>query len=196
MGLDKRISPAFFKCGAGYGGSCFPKDTKAIVNIAKKYNEELSIIKAAILANEKQKNRMIQKIESEMNNVKEKIIGVLGLSFKPETDDVRDAPSLTIIKGLLDKGAKIKVYCPKGMREGKERLKEFENRIEYCKDEIEATTDIDAMVLVTEWKKFKDMDLNALKKRMQGNFLFDLRNLYLKNSKVREIFKYIPVGQK
>ena len=116
MGQDGRISPKFLHAGPGYGGSCFPKDTKAIVDIAKKYGEEFKVIDAAIQANEKQKQKMVEKIISNMGSVENKVITVLGLSFKPETDDMRDAPSIDIIRGLVKNGAKIKAYCPEGIK--------------------------------------------------------------------------------
>ena len=196
MGMDGRISPKFLHCGPGYGGSCFPKDTRAIVEIGKEYNEDMSVVSAAISANEKQKKKMIDKIIREMNGVKEKTICMLGLSFKPDTDDVRDAPSLDIIKGLIENGAKIKAYCPKGIEETKWRLEKYKDKIQYCKDEDEASEKADAVVLVTEWNQFRGINLEELKERMNGEFYFDLRNVHTKNCKVRSLFKYYPVGQR
>ena len=196
MGIDGRISPKFLHCGPGYGGSCFPKDTRAIVEIGKEYNEDMSVVSAAISANEKQKKKMIDKIIREMNGVEEKTICMLGLSFKPDTDDVRDAPSLDIIKGLIENGAKIKAYCPKGIEETKWRLEKYKDKIQYCKDEDEASEKADAVVLVTEWNQFRGINLEELKERMNGEFYFDLRNVHTKNCKVRSLFKYYPVGQR
>ncbi len=196
MGMDGRISPKFLHCGPGYGGSCFPKDTRAIVEIGKDYNEEMSVVAAAISANEKQKKKMIDKIVREMDGVKDKTICILGLSFKPDTDDVRDAPSLDIIKGLIENGANIKAYCPKGIEETKWRLEEYKDKIQYCKDEDEASEKTDAVVLVTEWNQFRGINLEELKERMKGEFYFDLRNVHTKNCKVRSLFKYYPVGQR
>lgn len=195
MGMDGRISPKFLHCGPGYGGSCFPKDTRAIVEIGKEYSEDMSVVSAAISANEKQKKKMIDKIIKEMNGVEDKTICILGLSFKPDTDDVRDAPSLDIIKGLIKNGAKIKAYCPKGIEETKWRLEKYKNKIQYCKDEDEASEKADAVVLVTEWNQFRGINLEELKGRMKGEFYFDLRNVHTKNCKVRSLFKYYPVGQ-
>lgn len=196
MGMDGRISPKFLHCGPGYGGSCFPKDTRAMVEIGKDYNEEMSVVAAAISANEKQKKKMIDKIVREMDGVKDKTICILGLSFKPDTDDVRDAPSLDIIKGLIENGANIKAYCPKGIEETKWRLEEYKDKIQYCKDEDEASEKTDAVVLVTEWNQFRGINLEELKERMKGEFYFDLRNVHTKNCKVRSLFKYYPVGQR
>ncbi|WP_297598276.1 UDP-glucose/GDP-mannose dehydrogenase family protein [uncultured Cetobacterium sp.] len=195
MGMDGRISPKFLHCGPGYGGSCFPKDTKAIVEIGKKYGENMSVISAAISANEKQKQKMIEKILKEMETVSEKIIGILGLTFKPETDDMRDAPSIDIIRGLIKNGVKIKAYCPKGIEEARWRLKDLKGNIEFCESEIKCSEGVDGIVLMTEWNQFRGMDLEGLKKRMRNNFYFDLRNIHSKDDNVRALFKYFPVGQ-
>ena len=195
MGKDGRISPKFLHCGPGYGGSCFPKDTKAIVDIAKKYGEEMYVIKAAIDANEKQKGKMVEKIIDKMEGVEGKHIAILGLSFKPDTDDMRDAPSLDIIRGLVEAGAKIQAYCPEGMKEARWRLEDCENSITYCADEYSVVNEADAVVLMTEWNQFRGMNLDKVKARMKGNFYFDLRNVYTRNTHIREEFKYFPIGQ-
>ena len=195
MGQDGRISPKFLHAGPGYGGSCFPKDTKAIVDIAKKYGEEFKVIDAAIQANEKQKQKMVEKIVSNMGSVENKIITVLGLSFKPETDDMRDAPSIDIIRGLVKNGAKIKAYCPEGIKEAKWRLKDIEESIEYCDNEYIAVKDADATVIITEWNQFRGISLSKVKDLMKGNYLFDLRNIYSKSSEVKKIFNYYGVGK-
>ena len=195
MGQDGRISPKFLHAGPGYGGSCFPKDTKAIVDIAKKYGEEFKVIDAAIQANEKQKQKMVEKIISNMGSVENKIITVLGLSFKPETDDMRDAPSIDIIRGLVKNGARIKAYCPEGIKEAKWRLKDIEESIEYCDNEYIAVKDADATVIITEWNQFRGISLSKVKDLMKGNYLFDLRNIYSKSSEVKKIFNYYGVGK-
>ena len=195
MGKDGRISPKFLHCGPGYGGSCFPKDTKAIVDIAKKYGEDMYVIKAAIDANEKQKRKMVEKIIDKMEGVEGKHIAILGLSFKPDTDDMRDAPSLDIIRGLVEAGAKIQAYCPEGMKEARWRLEDCENSITYCADEYSVVNEADAVVLMTEWNQFRGMNLDKVKARMKGNFYFDLRNVYTRNTHIREEFEYFPIGQ-
>ena len=195
MGKDGRISPKFLHCGPGYGGSCFPKDTKAIVDIAKKYGEDMYVIKAAIDANEKQKRKMVEKIIDKMEGVEGKHIAILGLSFKPDTDDMRDAPSLDIIRGLVEAGAKIQAYCPEGMKEARWRLEDYENSITYCADEYSVVNEADAVVLMTEWNQFRGMNLDKVRARMKGNFYFDLRNVYTRNTHIREEFKYFPIGQ-
>lgn len=195
MGQDGRISPKFLHAGPGYGGSCFPKDTKAIVDIAKKYGEEFKVIDAAIQANEKQKQKMVEKIVSNMGSVENKIITVLGLSFKPETDDMRDAPSIDIIRGLVKNGAKIKAYCPEGIKEAKWRLKDIEENIEYCDNEYIAVKDADATVIITEWNQFRGLNLSKVKDLMNDNYLFDLRNIYSKNLEAKKMFNYYGVGK-
>ena len=189
MGMDGRISPKFLHCGPGYGGSCFPKDTRAIVDVGKKYGEEMLVIKAAIEANQKQKKRVIEKIISKMNGVSGKIIGILGLSFKPDTDDMREAPSIDIIRGLVKSGAKIHAYCPEGIKEARWRLADIEKNIIYCADEYSIANDADGIVLITEWNQFRGMNLKNVRERMKDNFYFDLRNVYVKDSNVRKIFK-------
>lgn len=196
MGMDGRISPKFLHCGPGYGGSCFPKDTKAIVDIAKKHGEELKIIQAAIDANEKQKQKMVDKILKNMESLDGKTIAVLGLSFKPETDDMRDAPSLDIIKGIIKNKATVKAYCPQGMEEARWRLEDVEEHITYCADEYSTVNEADALILITEWNQFRGMNLKKIKNRMNGVHFFDLRNVFAKNTEVRELFKYFPIGQK
>lgn len=195
MGMDGRISPKFLHCGPGYGGSCFPKDTRAIVDVGKKYGEEMLVIKAAIEANQKQKKRVIEKIISKMNGVSGKIIGILGLSFKPDTDDMREAPSIDIIRGLVKSGAKIHAYCPEGIKEARWRLADIEKNIIYCADEYSVANDVDGIVLLTEWNQFRGMNLDNIKDRMKDNFYFDMRNVYAKDKRVRELFKYYPIGQ-
>lgn len=195
MGKDGRISPKFLHCGPGYGGSCFPKDTKAIVDIAKKHGEDMYVIKAAIDANEKQKRKMVEKIIDKMEGVEGKHIAILGLSFKPDTDDMREAPSLDIIRGLVEAGAKIQAYCPEGMKEARWRLEDCENSITYCADEYSVVNEADAVVLMTEWNQFRGMNLDKVRARMKGDFYFDLRNVYTRNTHIREEFKYFPIGQ-
>lgn len=194
MGMDGRISPKFLHCGPGYGGSCFPKDTKAIVEIAKEHGEEMFVVSAAIQANEKQKVKMVEKIKENMGSLEGKIIGVLGLSFKPDTDDMREAPSITILEHLVAEGAKIQTYCPEGMKEAIWRLEKYEENIIYCADEYSVANGADAIVLMTEWNQFRGMNLERLRKRMRDNFYFDLRNINAKSPKIRSLFKYIPTG--
>ncbi len=195
MGMDGRISPKFLHPGPGYGGSCFPKDTLAIADIARKEGEEMMVIEAAIRANEKQKIKMIEKIETHMGGVEGKVIAVLGLSFKPDTDDMRDAPSIMILEGLAARKGQLKAYCPQGIEEAKWRLKGIDSQVTYCHDEYDASKGADALVIMTEWNQFRGLDLPRLASLMRGDFLFDLRNIYAKDGEVRRIFQYCPVGR-
>ncbi len=197
MGMDGRISPKFLHAGPGYGGSCFPKDTKAIADIARKHGEELKVVEAAITANEKQKQKMVEKIVHAMGTdgyLQGKVIAVLGLSFKPDTDDMRDAPSIDIINGLVEKGAVIQAYCPQGMEEAKWRLENIKDFIKYFGCEYEATQGADAVVIMTEWHQFRGMNLSKIKENMRGSYLFDLRNIFLKNQNDVAEFDYYGVG--
>lgn len=195
MGMDGRISPKFLHCGPGYGGSCFPKDTKALINIGQQFNEEMMVVSAAVMANEKQKSRMVDKILDTMGgNLSGKTVGILGLSFKPDTDDMRDAPAIDIIEGLVRHGAKIKAYCPKGMEESKWRLSDLQANILYCNDEYDTAIEADAMVLITEWNQFRGLDLELLKNKMKDKYFFDLRNVFSKSNEIKHIFNYYHVG--
>ncbi|MGI6393302.1 MAG: UDP-glucose dehydrogenase family protein [bacterium] len=196
MGMDGRISPKFLHAGCGYGGSCFPKDTKAIVSTAEKEGVELKVIKAAIVANESHKIKMVEKIVSTMGSVKGKTIAVLGLTFKPETDDMREAPSLTIVPELIKNGAKIRTYCPQGFKEAAWRFADFSSHIEYCTDSYDAVKGSDGIVILTEWNQFRGLNLKKIKSLMNGDYFFDLRNIYAKESAVRSIFKYSGIGLK
>ncbi len=194
MGMDGRISNKFLHAGPGYGGSCFPKDTRAITRIADENGVELKVIKAAIESNERQKHYMVEKIENTLGELKGKKIGILGLSFKPETDDMREAPSLTIVPKLINKGASIAAFDPESMEEAVWRLKDYEKDIVYCANEYEVMKGADALVLITEWNQFRRLDLAKVKELMEGNYFFDLRNIYIKEE-VEEIgLEYIGVG--
>ncbi|MBP9742287.1 MAG: UDP-glucose/GDP-mannose dehydrogenase family protein [Burkholderiales bacterium] len=195
MGLDPRIAPDFLQCGPGYGGSCFPKDTKAIVNIAEHYGESLKIIEAAIIANDIQKQRMVEKIIKNMGNLSNKTITILGLSFKPDTDDMRDAPALYIIPELIKQGANIHTYCPEGMSESKWRLKDYDSKITYYNDEYQACNGADAVVILTQWNRFSSLDLSMIKQHVHNDYFFDLRNVFVEDKQIRNMFKYFPVGQ-
>ncbi|MFW6264935.1 MAG: UDP-glucose dehydrogenase family protein [Bacillota bacterium] len=194
MGMDGRISSKFLHAGPGYGGSCFPKDTKAITRIASEHGIELEVIKAGIAANERQKLYMVEKIEKSLGELKGKKIGVLGLSFKPETDDMRDAPSLTIVPELIKKGASIAAFDPESMEEAVWRLKDYEKNIVYCASEYEVMKGADALVLITEWNQFRRLDLQKVKDLLKDNYFFDLRNIYLKEEVEEAGLKYIGVG--
>ena len=194
MGMDGRIGDKFLHAGPGYGGSCFPKDTKAIVQIAEENDVNLEVIKAGIKANEKQKKRMVEKIKSEIEDLSEKNIGILGLTFKPETDDMREAPSLTIIPELIDKGAFVRVYDPQGMDEAKKYFVEDDDNILYCDNEYEVMKKADALVLLTEWNQFRRLDLEKIRNLLNKPLFFDFRNVYEKEEVVEKGLKYCGVG--
>lgn len=197
MGMDGRISPKFLHAGPGYGGSCFPKDTKAIVDTARQYGEEMLVIQAAIEANEKQKRKISQRIIdtiSKEQDMKETVIAIWGLSFKPDTNDMRNAPSIDIISALVKAGARIRAYCPQGMEEAKWQLKEFEDSISYCENEYEVVKGADALVLITEWNQFRDVYMDKVKVLMRNNYFFDLRNVFSKEPEIKNMFKYFGVG--
>ncbi|MBP0957357.1 MAG: UDP-glucose/GDP-mannose dehydrogenase family protein [Oscillospiraceae bacterium] len=198
MGMDGRISPKFLHAGPGYGGSCFPKDTKAIADIAHKYDEQMLVVEAAIAANEKQKKKMAERIITRLKEDGKELssttVTMWGLSFKPDTDDMREAPSIDIIKELVKAGIKIKAYCPEGMNEAKWRLADEEAQIEYCENEYAACENSDVLVLMTEWHQFRGADMTRVSALMRDNYFFDLRNVFAKNQDVKNNFKYYGVG--
>ena len=191
MGLDGRIGRKFLHPGPGFGGSCFPKDTKALSFIAKEIGEKTEIVDALIRVNENQKKRMITKIKNMVGDLKDKTIAILGLSFKPNTNDMREAPSITIIKGLLELGANIKATDPAAIENAKEILP----NIKYFKDPYKAIEGADAVVLITEWNQYRRMDLEKIKSLLRKPIFIDLRNVY-EPEKMRGMgFKYCGVGR-
>jgi len=192
IGLDKRIGSKFLHPGPGYGGSCFPKDTLALVQTAKEYDSNLSIVETVVQYNKQRKYNMADKIiEAFNNNCQNKKISILGLSFKPETDDMRDSPSLDIIPILKEKGFDISVFDPVAMDEAKKILKniEFSNNVEEC------LQDSDGLVILTEWNEFRGLSATRLKKVMKGNILIDLRNSLNPESFQKSGFNLIQLGR-
>ena len=191
MGLDGRIGKKFLHPGPGFGGSCFPKDTKALVHLAKKHNCEMEIVESTIRVNERQRERMIAKITEMVGDVQGKTIGILGLAFKPNTDDMREASSIPIIQGLQKRGARIKAYDPEAMDEAQQVLQD----VIYCKGPYEVAEGSHALVLVTEWNQFRLLDLNRIKGLLQEPVFVDLRNVYEPHH-VRGLgFRYCGVGR-
>ncbi len=178
MGKDGRIGPKFLHAGPGYGGSCFPKDTRALADTARKADAPLSIVESVISANERQKSLMVRKILAGMGPVEGKTLAVLGLAFKPNTDDMREAPALTIIPELAARGARFRVYDPAAMEESRWRLRDLADRMVHCADEYEALSGSDALVILTEWNQFRNLDLGRIKKELSLGHFFDLRNIY------------------
>lgn len=194
IGLDKRIGEAFLNAGVGYGGSCFPKDVKALIAIAREQNYEFTLLKEVECINKHSMIRSVGKVEDVIGDLRGKTVAVLGLAFKPDTDDMRDAPSLTIIPELLSKGALVRAYDPVAQENAKRLLKEHEGLM-FAKDAYDAVTDADLLLLITEWNEFKEIDLIKVKSLMKGNGLVDGRNIY-DPEKVRELgFEYKGVGR-
>jgi UDPglucose 6-dehydrogenase len=192
MGMDGRIGYKFLHAGPGYGGSCFPKDTKALTQIARQYGERVSIVETVVAANENQKLRMVRKIGRILGGLDGKTIVILGLAFKNNTNDMRDAPSITIINGLLEAGAIVKAHDPEAMDEAK---KLFADTIEYCSDPYQAAAQADALVIVTDWNAYRRLDLSQLKTVMKNPVLLDFRNLYAPEEAQKAGFIYEGVGR-
>ncbi|MCX8084312.1 MAG: UDP-glucose/GDP-mannose dehydrogenase family protein [Calditerrivibrio sp.] len=198
MGMDGRIGPKFLHPGPGYGGSCFPKDTRALSYIAKSVGYNFQIVDTVVKVNEEQKLRMIDKIlkllglEKKDDVLKGLTFGILGLSFKPNTDDMRESPSITIINELLKLGAKIKAFDPEAMKHARGY---FGDTIEYCNGEYEACDAVDCLVIVTEWNQFRKLDMEKIKSMMKQPNLADLRNIYDPKKMKSLGFNYTSVGR-
>ncbi|MEQ1923737.1 MAG: UDP binding domain-containing protein, partial [Pyrinomonadaceae bacterium] len=181
----------FLHPGPGYGGSCFPKDTRAFTKVGDKYNVETSVVDAVIKANDDQRMAMIPKIEKLVGDLNGKKIGVLGLSFKPETDDMRESPAIDIIKEMVARGATVTAYDPVAMEEAKHSLPD----IGYAADEYEAINGADALIIVTEWNQFRALDMEKVKALLNSPKIADLRNIY-NPTDMREMgFEYVGVGR-
>ena len=191
MGMDNRIGRKFLHPGPGYGGSCFPKDTRALTTVADQFGVETRIVDAVIEANERQRDAMIPKIEGLVGDIAGKKIGVLGLSFKPETDDMRESPAIDIIKSIIRLGGSVKAFDPVAMNEAKHYI----DGIEYAADEYEAIDGADALVIITEWNQFRALDMEKVKELLKSPKIADLRNIY-EPADMRELgFEYVGVGR-
>ncbi len=191
MGLDQRIGPKFLHPGPGFGGSCFPKDTLAITKIAKEHGYNLEIVEAVINVNNRQRELMVTKIKKTLGVIKGKTLGILGLSFKPNTDDIRESPAIEITKALQKEGAILKVYDPAAMNAARGVLKE----VVYCNKPYEAAEGADAIILLTEWNQLRNLELDKIKKLMKKPVFIDLRNVY-NSAKMKEMgFIYVGVGR-
>jgi UDPglucose 6-dehydrogenase len=192
IGLDRRIGSKFLHAGPGYGGSCFPKDTRSIAQHARQMGERLEVVEAVIRVNERQRERMVEKIVDALRGEAQgKTVGVLGLSFKPETDDMRDAPSIDIIQGLLERGARVRAFDPQAMPLARPLLPD----VELCQDAYDVCSGADALVIVTEWNQFRMLDLERVKALLRTPVIVDLRNVY-KPEPVRAAgFSYVGVGR-
>ncbi|HLD11946.1 MAG TPA: UDP-glucose/GDP-mannose dehydrogenase family protein [Patescibacteria group bacterium] len=191
LGIDRRIGRSFLYPGVGYGGSCFPKDVLALISIAKKYRYDFTFLKVVHKMNEEQIPYFIEKAEKHLGTLKNKEIAILGLSFKPNTDDLREAPSIKIITKLQKKGAKVTAYDPVAMENAKKLLKD----VKYAKNPFDAVEGKDALFLVTEWNQFHELDLPAMKKAMRYPLLLDGRNFYDPDTLKAIGFIYEGVGR-
>lgn len=192
MGLDKRIGRQFLDAGVGYGGSCFPKDVDAFIRLSEKNGYDFSLLKEVRRINEQQKESFVKLIEKKLWILKDKTIGVLGLAFKPGTDDMRNAPSVDIIMRLQEEGAKIKVFDPQAMAKAKEIFHE----VKFCKDAYETARGSDCLVIITEWDEFKELDFKRIKKIINQPLIFDGRNIYKPQAMEKLGFQYFSVGRK
>ncbi len=191
MGLDSRIGPQFLHPGPGFGGSCFPKDTRAVAQIAHQQGQRFRIIEAVLEANEATKARMLEKIRAAMGDLEGRTVGVLGLSFKPDTDDIRESPALPIVRGLLDGGARVRAYDPAAMEAFREEIPE----IITCDDPYAAATGCDALVIATEWNEFRALELRRLAALLRQPLVVDLRNIYAPDQMAAAGLRYVSVGR-
>jgi len=193
MGLDQRIGRKFLHAGPGYGGSCFPKDTLSAAHFAREQGCELAIVEAAIRANQRQREYALAKIvEACDGDVAGRTVGVLGLSFKPETDDVREAPAVDIVRGLLEGGAMVRAYDPQASEEARAILPE----IELCSDAYEVAKGSSVLAIVTEWNQFRMLDLGRIKAALESPKIVDLRNVYDPASMRQAGFEYWSIGRR
>ena len=192
IGADARIGTKFLYPGCGYGGSCFPKDVKALAKTARDYGYTMGVIEAVEAVNERQKAIVADKLEKMLGGLEGRTVALWGLSFKPETDDMREAPSLVIIDRLLRGGAQVKVYDPVAMDECRRRIGD---KVTYCKDMYDAVTDADALAMITEWNEFRIPSWTALKRLMRRPAIVDGRNLYDKAEVLAEGFEYSAIGK-
>ncbi len=191
IGMDRRIGSKFLHPGPGFGGSCFPKDTQALASVARQFGRDSLIVDAVIEVNRRQRESMLPKIEKLVGDLQGKTLAVLGLAFKPETNDIREAPALDIIKGLMKAGAKVRAYDPVAMIETAQVLPE----VNYADDEYSAVTGVDALVLVTEWNQFRALDMKRIRDLMKTAKVADLRNIYEPDD-MRELgFEYVGIGR-
>ena len=192
IGLDNRIGTKFLHAGPGYGGSCFPKDTRALIKIAQDHDVQLRIVEAVLGVNDNRKRAMARKVASAAGGgLRGKTVAVLGLTFKPDTDDMREAPSIPLVTGPLDMGAKVRAHDPAGIDQARKELPD----IEYCDDPYVCAKGADAMVLVTEWVQYRAMDLERLKREMAQPVVVDLRNIYRPDEMAAHGFVYESVGR-
>jgi UDPglucose 6-dehydrogenase len=192
IGLDRRIGSKFLHAGPGFGGSCFPKDTRSVAHFAREIGEGFEIVEAVVRVNDRQRQRMIEKIAGALGgDVQGKTVAILGLSFKPETSDMRDAPSIDIIQGLLERGAKVRACDPRALEEASRMIP----AISPCADAYEACEGADVLVVMTEWNQYRMLDLDKVKELLAQPRMVDLRNVYNPESVLAAGFTYVAVGR-
>jgi UDPglucose 6-dehydrogenase len=191
IGLDNRIGEKFLHAGPGYGGSCFPKDTIALLKTGQDHGSPLRIVEAVVSSNDQRKRAMARKVSDMAGDLRGKTVAVLGLTFKPNTDDMRESPSIPLITALQDLGATVRGYDPAGMTQAKDML----SGVTFCNDEYDCAKGASALVIVTEWEQFRALDFARLKKEMAEPVLIDLRNVYHPDEMARHGFKYESIGR-
>ncbi|HTG14954.1 MAG TPA: UDP-glucose/GDP-mannose dehydrogenase family protein [Blastocatellia bacterium] len=191
MGMDGRIGNKFLHPGPGFGGSCFPKDAKALAALGRSVGYDVRIVQATLAVNEFQKKSMIDHVRRLVPDLADKTVALLGLAFKPETDDMREAPSIRIVADLVEGGARVRAYDPAAM----ESARQFLSGVEYCEDEYHAAHGSDALVVVTEWNQFRSLDLKRLKSHMREPNIIDLRNIYEPEMVRSAGFRYVGMGR-
>lgn len=191
MGLDKRIGSAFLDAGLGWGGSCFPKDVKALAHMAVLHGTHPQLLQAVMEINRNQRRRLVYKLRKALGNLNDKTIGILGISFKPNTDDIREAPALEIIHLLQNEGAKIQAYDPQSMENAELVL----NKVKLCENPYQVAEGADALILITEWNEFKQLDFDRIKNLMKQPIIMDGRNLWDEKSLINMGFQYFGVGK-
>lgn len=192
MGLDRRIGPKFLHPGPGYGGSCFPKDTQALAEIARAHGMEFQIVDTVVKVNKEQREHCLQKIIKMLDgNVAGKTIGILGVSFKPETDDIREAPALDIVQQLLDLGGAVRAFDPVAL----ENFAKIFPQVTYCADPYQVAEGSDVLILMTEWNQFRQLELDRIKSLLRSPKIVDLRNIYEPERMRHAGFQYVSVGR-
>jgi UDPglucose 6-dehydrogenase len=192
MGLDSRVGPKFLHPGPGFGGSCFPKDSRAVAQIAQDAGSPFHIMEAVLKVNELTKQRMMTKIAEAFGNLNDQTVAVLGLSFKPETDDIRESPALSVVDGLLQAGSKVRVFDPAAM----EVCRPLYPEVEFCEDAYQAASGADGLVICTEWNLFRALELDKLRKTLNQPLIVDLRNIYEPSKMAAAGFRYVSVGRR
>lgn len=193
IGSDARIGRKFLYAGCGYGGSCFPKDVKALAHTGAEHGYHLEVIEAVERVNERQKHIVFDKIKKLVGDLKGKTIGILGLAFKPETDDMREAPALIVLEKLLEAGANVRVFDPIAMDECRRRIGD---KVTYCRDMYDAADGADALALLTEWRQFRMPSWNVIRKAMKGDVIVDGRNIYNRAELEELDFRYTRIGER